>query len=102
MAGEVLQWFQWMHATHQIYDWPSLARDLQAKFGQSAYTNTEVAIKLLTQTGSLATYIKEFETLSIRTPGLSPSNLLHHFIAGLRPDIKREFTLFCPQLYSWP
>ncbi|CAM9000525.1 unnamed protein product [Rhodiola kirilowii] len=96
MAGEALQWFQWMHATHQIYDWPSLARDLQAKFGPSAYTYPEVAINLLTQTGSLAAYIKEFETLSIRTPDLTHSNLLHRFIAGLRPDIKRELTLFCP------
>ncbi|CAM8923644.1 unnamed protein product [Rhodiola kirilowii] len=96
IAGEALKWFQWMHATHQIIDWPSFARDLLSRFGPSAYTHPEVAINQLIQTGPLVDYIREFETLSTRTPGLSAANLLHRFIAGLRPDIKREIILLCP------
>ncbi|CAM8990762.1 unnamed protein product [Rhodiola kirilowii] len=97
MAGEALRWYQWLYATHQVSDWFHFSQDVLARFGPSQYCNAEVMINKLHQTSTVAAYIREFESLSTRTPGLSPENLLNRFLAGLKEEIHREIVLLCPQ-----
>lgn len=93
MSGDALGWFQWMTLTRQIDSWSSFVSDLTTRFGPSAFWNSEVALKKLRQTTSVAVYIEAFETLSTRMPGLSTDNLLNQFMAGLKYGIHREIVL---------
>ncbi|KAL9679134.1 hypothetical protein QQ045_016990 [Rhodiola kirilowii] len=89
LGGEALRWYQWLYITHQITDWLSFTQDLLHRFGPSCYESPGVTINKLVQTTSVAAYIADFENLSVRTPKLSPDNLLDHFIAGLKDEIQR-------------
>ncbi|KAL9670928.1 hypothetical protein QQ045_008491 [Rhodiola kirilowii] len=85
-----------MHTTHQISSWEAMAKDLRSRFGPSMFWRAEVAINKLRQESSVATYIAEFEDLSVRTPGLSTENLLYRFMAGLKDEIHNELVLLNP------
>ncbi|CAM8954567.1 unnamed protein product [Rhodiola kirilowii] len=95
-AGEALKWVQWLYTTQQQLDWEGFATRITARFGPPAYYSAEAMINRLFHTGSVSTYIDEFETLSTRTPGLSEENLRHRFIAGLKDDIHSEIVMFNP------
>ncbi|KAL9679107.1 hypothetical protein QQ045_016962 [Rhodiola kirilowii] len=64
MAGEALKWYQWLYTTHQVSTWFSFAQDVKLRFGPSEYCKPEVMLNLLHQTGTVATYISKFESLS--------------------------------------
>ncbi|CAM8884641.1 unnamed protein product [Rhodiola kirilowii] len=72
------------------------ARDLRNRFGPAAFYNAEVSLNELRQETSEATYITEFEALSVRTPGFTADNLLNRFLAGLKDEIHRELVLLNP------
>ncbi|CAM8985355.1 unnamed protein product [Rhodiola kirilowii] len=95
-SGEALKWVQWLHATQQQLDWDSFEERVAARFGPPAYYSAKAMINKLFQTGTVATFIDEFETLSTRTPGLSSDNLRHRFIAGLKEEIHSEIVMFNP------
>ncbi|CAM8968817.1 unnamed protein product [Rhodiola kirilowii] len=96
MSGPALQWVHWMHRTHQLTSWDSFVRNLELRFGPSAYQNPEGSLYKLRQHASVSSYLTEFETLSTRTSGLSSENLLNCFVSGLRDDIRRELYLLRP------
>lgn len=100
LTGIALTWFQRMYSTLQVHDWTHFVHEILTRFGPSLYWNPEVALNRLRQTTSIANYIEEFETLSARTPGLTPDNLLNRYIAGLKDDIHRELVLLNPQTLS--
>ncbi|MCO5571199.1 hypothetical protein L7F22_024933 [Adiantum nelumboides] len=50
----------------------------------------------LSQTGSLAAYITEFQRLTLEIETLSPSDKLHSFIDGLEPNLKDDVHKFDP------
>ncbi|CAM8900174.1 unnamed protein product [Rhodiola kirilowii] len=96
LSGEALRWFQWLHTTHQVREWTDFVTDVKRRFGPSVYYSAEALINKLNQTGNVASYITEFESLSTRTPGLTHDNLLHRFVAGLKDEIHNEIVLLCP------
>ncbi|CAM8923904.1 unnamed protein product [Rhodiola kirilowii] len=96
ISGEALEWYQWMHSTHQLTDWKTFIRDLNKRFGPSPYSNAELELSQLRQTGSVKTYVAAFESLSTRTPGFSAANLLNIFMGGLRPEVLQEMILLEP------
>ncbi|CAM8978876.1 unnamed protein product [Rhodiola kirilowii] len=96
MAGEALEWYCWLHDTHQLRDWPTLAANARSRFGPSVYYSPEEAINKLVQTSSVASYIAEFESLSSQTPGMSASNLLTRFTSGLKDEIHCELVMLRP------
>ncbi|CAM8975241.1 unnamed protein product [Rhodiola kirilowii] len=96
MAGDALKWFQWLHATQQRHDWESFSAAIITRFGPHAYYSAEALINKLFQTSSVDVYIDEFETLSMRAPGLTADNLRHRFISGLKDDIHSEIVMFHP------
>lgn len=96
LTGEALDWYQWMYKTGQVSTWETLARDIKYHFGPSEFWNAEVALNKLQQTTTVNNYITQFVQLSMRTPGLTATNLLNRFLAGLREDVHRELVLLHP------
>ncbi|KAL9659126.1 hypothetical protein QQ045_018713 [Rhodiola kirilowii] len=96
MAGDALKWFQWVHPIQQRHDWASFSTAITTRFGPSTYYSAEPLINKLFQTSTVSAYIDEFETLSMRAPGLTPENLRHRFIAGLKDEIHSEIVMFHP------
>ncbi|MCO5601545.1 hypothetical protein L7F22_055668 [Adiantum nelumboides] len=54
------------------------------------------SLRRLSQTGSLAAYITEFQRLTLEIETLSPSDKLHSFIDGLEPNLKDDVHKFDP------
>ena len=61
----------------------------QIRYASSPYEDPVDALFKLTQTGSVPTYLKEFEDLANRIIGLMAPFLLSCFISGLTPEIRR-------------
>lgn len=93
MSGEALQWYQWLHATHQLTTWEQFSMDLENHFGPSHYVNHEALLFKIQQHHSVIEYRSRFETLSTRTRGLTPTNLLNCFISSLKEHIRKELYL---------
>ena len=90
MEGRALAWFQWMTSNDQFTSWPSFLQALQARFAPSQYEDPTGSLFKLTQKGSVAQYLSEFEDLANRVVGLPPTFLLSCFVSGLSSDIRRE------------
>ncbi|MCO5546890.1 hypothetical protein L7F22_000327 [Adiantum nelumboides] len=54
------------------------------------------SLRRLSQTGSLATYITEFQRLTMEIESLGPSDKLHSFIDGLEPNLKDDVHKYNP------
>ena len=90
MEGRALAWFQWMNTNGQFTSWPSFLQALQTRFAPSQYDDPAGTLFKLTQTGTVAQYLAEFEDLANRTFGLPPPFLLSCFVSGLTLEIRRE------------
>lgn len=66
------------------------------RFAPSFYDDPRGALFKLTQRGTVAQYLAEFERLANRIVGLPPPFLLSCFISGLSPEIRREVQAFTP------
>ncbi|CAM8996543.1 unnamed protein product [Rhodiola kirilowii] len=96
LYGEALKWYQWLYTTNALTTWTRFSQETKARFGPPAYYHAETLINQLCQTTTVAAYIKEFEELSSRAPGLNTDNLLHRFLAGLKVEIHTELVLLSP------
>lgn len=90
MEGRALAWFQWMNTTHQFPSWPAFLEALRTRFAPSQFEDPSGALCKLTQSGTVAQYLADFEDLANRTIGLPTPFLLSCFISGLTPEIRRE------------
>ena len=61
----------------------------KSRFAPSPFEDPADALLKLTQTGSVLTYLKEFEDLANRIIGLPVTFLLPCFISGLTSEIRR-------------
>jgi len=90
MEGRALAWFQWMSSNGQFTSWPIFLQALQTRFAPSQYEDPTGTLFKLTQKGTVAQYLSEFEDLANRVIGLPAPFLLSCFVSGLAPDIRRE------------
>lgn len=90
MEGKALAWFQWMTGNGQFTLWPVFLQALQTRFAPSQYEDPTRALFKLTQKGSEAQYLLDFEDLANRIVGLPPAFLLSCFVSGLTSEIRRE------------
>jgi hypothetical protein len=90
LDGPALTWYQWMYSNSQIVSWTQFLRALETRFAPTAYDDPKGNLFKLTQSGSVAEYLAEFESLANRIVGLSPMDLLSCFISGLKIEIRRE------------
>ncbi|KAK9161050.1 hypothetical protein Syun_007391 [Stephania yunnanensis] len=49
-TGDAPQWFHWAYSTGQLGEWSGFARDLEIRFGPSAFINHEASLFKLKQT----------------------------------------------------
>ena len=96
MEGPALAWFQWMSRSGQISSWLGFLQALEGRFATSQYEDPTGLFSKLTQTGTVATYLSQFETLANRTIGLPNSFLLSCFVSGLIPEIRCEVQVAQP------
>lgn len=90
MEGRALAWFQWMNTTEQFPSWSAFLNALRTRFAPSQFEDPSGALSKLTQTGTVAQYLSDFEDLANCTAGLPSTFLLSCFISGLTPEIRRE------------
>ena len=89
MEGQALTWFQWMNTIGQFTSWLVFLKALCTRFAPSQYDDHTRAFCKLTQKGTVAQYLSEFEDLANRIIGLPSPFLLSCFISGLAPEIRR-------------
>ena len=108
MDGPALAWFQWAHTNHPYTTWEAFTEALDARFEDSPYTDHMGTLAKLTQTSTVTSYISEYESLANRTKHLPTEFLLHNFVSGLKPYIRREVQALQPQTIieaqglAWP
>lgn len=96
LQGPALSWFKWLHSNHLLTTWSEFLHALEVRFGPSSFANHEASLYKLQQTGSVLEYQQQFESLSNRVTGLSPTSLLNCFLSGLRKDIHHELSILKP------
>ena len=70
MEGRALAWFQWMTSNGQLTSWPSFPHALQTQFAATTYEDPTGSLFKLTQIGTVAQYLFDFEDLANRIVGL--------------------------------
>ncbi|XP_035836073.1 uncharacterized protein LOC118484192 [Helianthus annuus] len=94
--GDALAWYQHLANNHLLGTWPEFVREVELRFGPSAYENHEASLFKLRQTTTVSAYQTEFERLSNRITGLSQQTLKNCFVSGLKPDIQAELAVHKP------
>ena len=90
MEGRALAWYQWMNANGHVTSWSSFLQAMHAHFAPTPYDDPTSALFKLTQKGTVAQYLTEFEDLATHVVGISHPLLLSCFISGLFLEIHRE------------
>jgi len=90
MDDRALAWFQWMTYNGHFTSWLVFLQALQTRFAPSQYEDPTGALFKLTQRGTMAQYLSDFEDLANRIIGLLPPFLLSYFVSGLTPKIRCE------------
>ncbi|XP_060967566.1 uncharacterized protein LOC115704201 [Cannabis sativa] len=96
LEGISSTWFQWMEKGGGFPDWESFLRASRLRFGVSIYDDPLGRIAKLVQTGSVANFQNEFETLMTQISGVSEQYFLNFFVWGLKNEIRRELLLARP------
>ena len=96
MEGPALAWFQWMSRSGQISSWLGFLQALEGRFATSQYEDPTGLLSKLTQTGTVTTYLSQFETLANRIIGIPNPFLLSCFVSGLISEIRREVQVAQP------
>ena len=81
-------WYQWMDRHTRITDWRTFLSEVATRFRSAPVENVEGLLAKLTQSGSVLEYQEQFEALSERVTGFSPTFLLNCFLSGLKPSIR--------------
>lgn len=90
MDDRALAWFQWMNGNGRFTSWLVFLQAVQTRFAPSQYEDPTGVLFKLTQRGTVAQYLAEFEELANRIICLPPPFLLSCFVSGLSPNIHRE------------
>ncbi|KAK4265564.1 hypothetical protein QN277_026598 [Acacia crassicarpa] len=96
MDGPALTWYQWTFHNNPFHTWDVFTQSLENRFGDSPYTSHMGALAKLTQTSTVSIYVTEYEALANRTTDLPTPFLLHNFVSGLQPHIRREVQALRP------
>ena len=99
MVGSAYAWYKWLMRNNYTHDRFSFVEVLQKRFGTDLYNNPQDTLKELKQTGSVAEYQDQFESLSTRVTGLSENWLISLFITGLNDYLKYQLHLAKPSSY---
>ncbi|XP_061337055.1 uncharacterized protein LOC133284093 [Gastrolobium bilobum] len=89
-------WFQWIFNSGTVQTWEEFTTAVRQRFGSSHYRDVRGVLAKLTQNGSLADYMREFQRLLNQVHDLSDNLLMVLFISGLQPDLQGAIQLHWP------
>ncbi|XP_061353237.1 uncharacterized protein LOC133298012 [Gastrolobium bilobum] len=96
MDGAAGDWFQWIFNSGTVQTWEEYTKAVRRRFGSSHYRDVRGVLAKLTQIGSLADYMREFQRLMNQVHDLSDNFLMILFISGLQPDLQGAIQLHWP------
>ncbi|MCO5601668.1 hypothetical protein L7F22_055791 [Adiantum nelumboides] len=100
LKGTTFLWWQRRVADGKhTPSWDKFRRAIRKAFEPTnANFHARSSLRRLSQTGSLAMYITEFQRLTLEIETLSPSDKLHSFIDGLEPNLKDDVHKYNPTI----
>lgn len=93
MSKEALAWIRGLRQNNLISTWAKFTEDLSERFGSSAFEDKLEELSRLQQTGTVAAYMAQFESLLNEAEGQSEEALITFFVGGLKPEIKNLGTV---------
>ncbi|RVW58447.1 Transposon Ty3-I Gag-Pol polyprotein [Vitis vinifera] len=99
LEGKAIQWHQGYIKTrgNEAYlDWSEYVIALNARFGQHVFDDPIADLRNLGQTGSLQSYMDEFDELYPRAD-IKESHALSFFLSGLIDELQMPVRMFKPQ-----
>ncbi|RVW97594.1 Transposon Ty3-G Gag-Pol polyprotein [Vitis vinifera] len=99
LEGKAIQWHQGYIKTrgNEAYlDWSEYVIALNARFGQHVFDDPIANLRNLRQTGSLQSYMDEFDELYPRAD-IKESHALSFFLSGLIDELQMPVRMFKPQ-----
>ncbi|KAL6345053.1 hypothetical protein AAG906_007784 [Vitis piasezkii] len=99
LEGKAIQWHQGYIKTrgNEAYlDWSEYVIALNARFGQHVFDDPIADLRNLRQTGSLQSYMDEFDELYPRAD-IKESHALSFFLSGLIDELQMPVRMFKPQ-----
>ncbi|XP_061374270.1 uncharacterized protein LOC133316534 [Gastrolobium bilobum] len=94
--GAAGDWFQWIFNCGTVQTWEEFTKAVRQRFGSSHYRDVRGVLAKLTQNGSLADYMREFQRFMNQVHDLSDNLLMILFISGLQPDLQGAIQLHRP------
>ncbi|XP_062173762.1 uncharacterized protein LOC133879249 [Alnus glutinosa] len=97
LQGDALVWFQDGEDNGLFPYWDVFVRELQTRFGPSAYDDPMEAMMRLKQSTTVTAYKTQFESLSNRLRGgVSYQNKISCFLSGLKDEIRLPVRMLNP------
>ncbi|XP_038722067.1 uncharacterized protein LOC120014221 [Tripterygium wilfordii] len=100
LDGPAWQWYQWATSDSVFASWTLFARSLETRFGPTSLDDHGSALAKLTQIGSLADFLSQFELLSNRVPQLPETFRLSLLLSGLHHDIQHDVGICKPTIVN--
>jgi hypothetical protein len=100
MSGNAAQWYQSFKLVEEICDWSQFRYAVALEFESTAQHEKVQALQTLRQTGSVADYKSQFDSLVYQVHVFDPSvggmMLLYRFILGLKEEIRSVLLVQLP------
>ncbi|RVX10301.1 Retrovirus-related Pol polyprotein from transposon 17.6 [Vitis vinifera] len=99
LEGKAIQWHQGYikcRGNEAYLDWSEYVIALNARFGQHVFDDPIADLRNLRQTGSLQSYMDEFDELYPRAD-IKESHALSFFLSGLIDELQMPVRMFKPQ-----
>lgn len=96
LAGDVLSWFNSEAQRSQFRSWNDFKERLIARFSRQKLRDPSQPFFAVTQTGTVAQYIHQFEDLSTQATGLTDTQREGIFMNGLKPAMREVVTMSKP------
>ncbi|KMZ68775.1 hypothetical protein ZOSMA_22G00650 [Zostera marina] len=91
LDGEAAKWLSWKQLEAPICSWPTFCELLVDRFDDNkSDIPLSVQFARIEQQSTVRQYLADFEALAIRVHGFSSKFRLETFIAGLKPELRKE------------
>lgn len=88
LIGPVLNWYTWEAAEELFITWIQFKRRMLERFAESIDDEPRNRLCSLKQTGSIQSYVSEFDELITLVKGIDEDNLVSKFYTGLKLEMQ--------------
>lgn len=100
LKGDAIAWYRWLSNSMGEITWRQFSRALCKRFGSRKNLDPMSSLSKLTQQGTVAEYITNFETLINLVTGLQDPHQVSLFVSGLRADVQAGVRMHRPTSLS--